>query len=186
MSRSSIYTSASATSASKCSAVTGQTGFRRARGNPQRDTGFTDQAVKDNRDVLGERSWSQVVCEMASNDSGWMVNDYTQRCSRRVVDIYPASVQQRAERLDDPDHALRVVECSDASCLPKPVTSTGATGFGSQVGTEPVSTGQADVGEGSHTVVTVHGPTSYSVLGCSPWGIVFCSEPVDQPVLPED
>lgn len=154
----------------------------------QRDTGITDQIVKDNRAALGEpeRSWSQVVCEMASNDSGWMVNDYTQQCSRQVVDIYPASVQQRAEGLEDPDRALRVVECPDVSCLPKPVTSAGTTGFGSRVGTEPEWTAQADVGEGSHTIVTVHGPTSYSVLGCSPWGIVVCSEPVDQPVLPED
>lgn len=153
----------------------------------QRDTGTTDQIVKDNRAALGEpqRSWSQVVCEVGSNDSGWIVNDYTQRCSRLVVDVYASSVQQRAEDLGDRSQGVQVQECTTTTCL-QPVTESSNKGFGSRVGTEPKWTKQDDVSEGSHTVVTVKGPESNSVLGCSPWGIVFCSAPVDHPVMPED
>ncbi|WP_068260363.1 hypothetical protein [Janibacter limosus] len=153
----------------------------------ERDTGTTDQIVQDNRATLGEpeRSWSQVVCEIGSNDGGWMVNDYTQLCSRQVVDVYPASVLSQAEGLADLSEGVRVSECTQVRCT-EPVTTQPSVSYRTSVGTEPVWDVNEDVDGGSHTVVTVHGPRSTTVLGCSPWGVVLCSAPVDQPLMPQD
>lgn len=153
----------------------------------ERDTaGTTDQTVQGNRATLGEpeRSWSQVVCEIGSNDSGWMVDDYTQLCSRQVVDVYPASELSQAEGLADVTEDVRASECTQVQCT-EPVTTQPSDSYRTSVGTEPVWDVQEDVDGDSHTVVTVRGPRSTTVLGCNPWGIVFCSAPVDQPVMPQ-
>lgn len=151
-----------------------------------RDTGTTDQIVQGSRATLGEpeRSWSQVVCEIGSNDSGWMVDDYTQVCSREVVDVYPASVLSQAEGLADVTEGVRASECTQVQCT-EPVTTQPSVTYRTSVGTEPVWDVQEDVGGDSHTVVTVRGTRSTTVLGCNPWGIL-CSAPVDQPVMPQD
>lgn len=151
----------------------------------QRDTGITDQVVKDNRAVLGqpEQSWSQVVCRLGTNDAGWIVQDYTQRCSRQVVDLYPASKQQLAEGLGEPGDDIRVTQCAGTSCGPVP--ESGSSGFGARAATPAVWEVQGDLGAGDYTMVVVEGPVGQSVLGCHPWKIVFCNGPVDRPVLPE-
>lgn len=153
----------------------------------QRDTGLTDQAVKDNRAALGEpeRSWGQVVCELRSRDAGWVVQDYAQQCEWQHVAIYPATVQRRAERLDDPVGSVRVKECDDVDCLPEPQAAPTGEGIEWWAGTEPVWFAQSELGDGRYTVVTTSGPQSTTELGCNPWVLPFCTEPVDHPVMPQ-
>ena len=151
------------------------------------DTTATDAAVDVTREALGEpvRSWSQVVCTIESHDAGWIVQDYVQRCSREVVDIHRGDLERRAEGVGEPDQDIRVEVCADRECVPEPVAQVEESRVRG-AGTAPDWGARAELGEGSHTVVTVTGPATEVVLGCSPWGVVFCTVPVDGPVTPEE
>lgn len=156
----------------------------------ERDSGDVDLQAKKTRETLGKplASWSQVVCELNTHDSGWMVNEYYQRCSLQAVDVYPADEMERARPLTDRDDRIEVAKWSDKTKAPAPLPAESDTaGFGSRAATAPRWAVEGDLDRGEeYTMVTVSGPESDPVLGCSPWGVLFCSEPVDHPVVPSD
>lgn len=156
----------------------------------QRDSSQVDLQVEKNRETLGKplASWSQVVCELNTHDSGWMVDEYYQRCTLQAVDVYPADEMERARPLTDRDDRIEVAKWSDKTKAPAPLPAESDTaGFGSRAATSPQWSGKGDLEDGeTYTVVTVSGPDSEPVLGCSPWGILFCTEPVDHPVVPSE
>ncbi len=154
-----------------------------------RDTGDVDRQVRLNRETLGDplRSWSQVVCEMETHDSGWVVDSWYQRCALRQVDIYPASDLGRAKQLEDSDRRVDAQNSSDLEGSSEPAPAQGTLeGFGSTAATPPRWSVRGDLEEGEPvTVVTVSGPVAEPDLGCNPWWVVLCDEPVDRPVMPD-
>ncbi len=154
----------------------------------QRDSGDVEKRAEEVTDALGEplHSWSQVTCTMRSHDSGWIVDEYYQSCARETVAVYPAADLHRAEPLADPDQRVDVEDWSDMAWAPRPLPATSTTsGFGSTAATPPQWSSRGDLDDEAYTVVTVSGPEAETTLGCSPWGILFCTEPVDHPVIPE-
>ncbi len=140
-------------------------------------------------------SWQEVVCELTTRDAGWMVDDYVQECSLRSVSL----VETRHDSTDcqlleasqaEPDPPTTVVvwrgpaaalESTDyVSGCPSDVLTPGFRAASRLLdGDRPSSLSS------NHTWVVVEAKTSLSstLLGCSPWGVLFCSAPVDGPVL---
>lgn len=138
--------------------------------------------------------WQEVVCELSTNDAGWIVNDYVQECSLRVVTLLESrDASTGCKRLAVPESSgqstIVAIWRAPASALESEEYESGCPsglltpGFRSASrlldGTRP-----RDLDE-SPSWIVVESRTSLtdSVLGCSPWGVVFCSAPVDEPVL---
>lgn len=152
-----------------------------------RDTGDVDRRVKDNRETLGEplRSWSQVVCDLQSRDSGWVVNSWYQRCSLQQVDIYPAADLERAEALADTHRGVSIEDSADDYVDVDPVPIEAAEDYSATAATPPKWSVRADLDGEDYTVVTVSSADATTDLGCSPWVPLICEEPVDRAVMPE-
>ncbi|PRY57497.1 hypothetical protein BCF74_1158 [Knoellia remsis] len=149
------------------------------------------------RPGLGEpvASWTQVVCELTSQDAGWMVQNWVQRCETTAVDAYRAApglaerASATAERLDPTRESavvLEVQECSGDACAdlgPAPRTPSSRWAFGATASTEPRPAGAA-LPDGDLVVVTATADREVMPLGCHPWKPIFCDEPRDSPALP--
>ena len=140
-------------------------------------------------------SWREVVCELTTNDAGWMVDDYVQECSLRSVRLTPAhDVAGTCDLLD-----TRFVEGSPSTSVvawrgpgpeleadshvpgcPSGLTAPGP-GDVSRIleGTRPSNLSSS----ASWVMVEARTPLSETILGCDPWAVIFCSSPVDAPVL---
>lgn len=159
---------------------------RESVGQLARDTGDVNRQVATNRETLGTplQSWSQVVCELTSNDAGWIVQSWEQGCSLEQVDVYSAGDFDRAESLRDVDPRVDVTDWSDEPARP-PLPAQDVRRLWLHLG-EPADVGRAGGPRqrGSHPR---HGERARRRDGprLQPWGVVFCEEPVDRPVMPE-
>ena len=143
-------------------------------------------------------SFSELSCDLGSNDAGWIVEEYTQECVVRSIDLYavPSGPRRCASVLVDPPVSpatIVVVQRGSASSLSsaKPYYRMCPDGL-----TRPSQFGSSRILSGSRppdlssspawVVAETSTPVSDSVLGCSPWAVIFCGEPVDRPVLPAD
>jgi hypothetical protein len=157
------------------------------------------EAVRSALSDLGTPTYSftELSCELGSHDAGWIVQEYTQECAVRSVDLYPvASGPRRCASMSlDPMVApatFVVVQRGSTSSLTmaKPFYRYCPDGI-----TAPSRFGSSRILSGSRpsdltsspawVVAETSTPVSDSVLGCSPWAVIFCGEPVADPVLPD-
>ena len=143
-------------------------------------------------------SFSELSCDLGSNDAGWIVQEYTQECVVRSVDLYPvpSGPPRCASVLVDTTvspSTLVVVQRGSTSSLSmaKPYYRMCPDGLTrpSQFGSSRILSGSRPTDLSSSpawVVAETSTPVSESVLGCSPWAVIFCGEPVDRPVLPAD
>jgi hypothetical protein len=161
---------------------------------------------RDRARNLGSRgtptyAWQEVVCQLNTREGGWIVQDYVQECEVRSVDLYPTtgpdsgSCEYQPPPLDEaastsgtplivsidrgPASGFESDEPWARSCPDWVLTPAHAQSSRLLTGRRPadLSTSPAWV------VVSTHTPVSNTSLGCSPWDLLFCSAPVDHPVL---
>ena len=159
-------------------------------------------AVRSALDDLGAPSYSfsELSCDLGTNDSGWIVDEYTQECAVRSVDLYAVdhgprrceSVPLDADVTADVEApGFAAVERGRTTSLvmaepyyrmcPDGIVRPSAFGASRLLdGTRPRTLQSSP----AWVVAVTSTPVSDSVLGCSPWGIIFCTKPVDRPVLP--
>lgn len=164
------------------------------------------RAVRDGEQVraglarLGapEYAWQELVCELDTNDVGWIVDEYVQRCHVRSVDLFPVEraapgicedvyvtdtfaanvsgiVRVRRGRSTDLASARPWQRMCPDGLVGPPLLGTSRSLRGHRPGT--LSSSPAWV------VAETETPVSRTVLGCDPWTVLFCSEPVDAPVM---
>lgn len=157
-----------------------------------------DAVLRQLDDDLGTAtySWQELTCGLSTHDAGWIVEDYVQTCSVRSVDLVaePGTTAscRTVELPRPPDYPTDVSvvrgpsgALSDELAYPCPggLTAPPASGASRLLsGDRPHDLDASP----SWTVVETRVPVSETVLGCSPWGIVFCSSPVDEPLLGDD
>jgi len=147
-------------------------------------------------------SWQELVCELDTNDSGWMVDEYVQECNIRSVDLVPTARAAPGDCEDlyvsatlnwTPTMEYVGVWRGRSKVLASEVPWT----FGCPDGlTEPPLMGTSRLLRGQRpenlsaysgwTVIVTSTRVSRTVLGCDPWGIVFCNEPIDAPEIGAD
>lgn len=150
-------------------------------------------------------SWQELVCDLQSRDVGWIPQTYEQTCRIRSVDLIPTRHTTGAgcERLPTLDDARRGVGAGS----PDPLWAVeAALGPAAVVGgADPQAAGCPDGitaparyrtsrlltgtrpatlrGSPAWVVVEVDTDVSRTDLGCDPWALLFCTPPVDAPVL---
>lgn len=147
-------------------------------------SGPVEDTVADNRAHLGEplQSWSQVVCDVRSDDQGWVVQSYDQTCWHQQVDVYPSSSGDRADDLEDGAAEVIVNQTIAGRGAPEPIPADPERL--SERGTSPDWDVRGDLTGESFTQVIVRGESVDTELGCSPWSVGFCTRPVSEPVMP--
>jgi hypothetical protein len=152
-------------------------------------------------------SWQELVCSLDSRDAGWIVQSYTQECQVRSVDLIPVARAKgaRCEWLPTPNTTTSGGSGTDPAAEPPPgadIRRGPSTAFDeahpfrwecpggilapTMSGASRLLSGNrpADLDESpAWVVVTVSTDVSSSDLGCDPWTLLFCTEPVDRPVL---
>lgn len=141
-------------------------------------------------------SWRELHCDLSSNDAGWIVQNYEQDCRVRSVDLIPVAEASPGDCETLPsrtasDAALRTrVSRGPGDVLSRPdaLRSYCADGL-----TGPPRLGVSRVIDGERpgdltsspgwVVAETTTPVSRTELGCSPWGVIFCESPVDEPVM---
>jgi hypothetical protein len=145
-------------------------------------------------------SWRELRCDFSSRDSGWIALSYQQDCVVRAVDLYAAqNTNTTGAACDDlpaesslgaPQYSGRVVlgpttaltaDERDWRCPGDLVVGTNrfhATRALSGARPRSLSSSPAWV------VVETTTEVSSTDIGCNPWGVIFCSQPYDEPVLP--
>jgi hypothetical protein len=149
-------------------------------------------------------AWQELVCDLDTVDAGWIVEYYTQECRIRSVDLIPTTTPGRDGRCVStplpaaapgaaPEPAVRYggsatigpagafddqhpyrLGCPGGIVEPTPFVTTRLL-----TGSRPRS---LDASPG-WIVVDVITDVSTTALGCDPWAVLFCTEPVDQPVV---
>ena len=148
-------------------------------------------------------AWRELQCDLDSVDAGWIVQDYTQECRIRSVDLIPST---RA-----PGNRCQWSSIPPLSTTPGPGNEP-LYGAAARIGPSsafdeerpyrfgcpdgivgPPKYGASRLLNGSRPtsldespawiVVTVDTDVSTTTLGCDPWALLFCDEPVDEPVL---
>ena len=137
-------------------------------------------------------TWRELECTFGSIDAGWIIQDHTQVCEVRTVLMYavPHAAAGDCERVEVPGEAGAAYVVRGASSsfgttegnwtCPRGLTGPRSSGAARLLdGTRP-----DDLGESPGWVVAqTHTPVSDTVIGCSAWGVLFCSTPYDEPVL---
>ena len=135
-------------------------------------------------------AWSELTCDLSTIDAGWIVQDWVQECEIRTVDLFPVEHAGAGDCQDllvpDADvtrgraavlTARRPYRhyCPDGLVRPALLGTTRLL-----AGRRPRSLSSSP----AWVVAQTHTPVSRTVLGCDPWAVPFCEEPVDGPVLP--
>jgi hypothetical protein len=149
-------------------------------------------------------AWQELVCELDTVDSGWIVQEYTQQCRIRSVDLIPTATSGRDGRCVSTQFPAATPGAAPESAWQYGALATvGPSGAfddqhpyrhgcpGGIVEPSPYATtvlltgrrpASLDASPGWIVVdLTTH--VSTTTLGCSPWALLFCSEPVDHPVV---
>jgi len=145
-------------------------------------------------------SWQELVCELDTNDRGWIVDEYVQQCNIRIVDLVPTTgvATSDCEHLYFPDaiSAANVVVGvwrgrSTVLAAQRPWLQGCPDGLTGPplIGASRLLQGRRPENLSSSSewiVIETLTPVSRTVLGCDPWAILFCSSPVDSPVMSAD
>ncbi|RCK71384.1 hypothetical protein DT076_02905 [Desertihabitans brevis] len=148
-------------------------------------------------------------CQLGTRDAGWIVQEHTQTCSVRSIDLHPVADRAAADALVArlaaadfgeptssplPDGCVALRKRSEAD-LPEVETlwvpaaavaddrcyqlrTAGADGTaGETFALEDLEPGQDWV-----AVVTTRTVLPERGIGCSPWSVLFCTAPWDEPV----
>lgn len=138
-------------------------------------------------------SWRELDCDLTTDDAGWIVQDYVQECQVRTVDLFPepdarpGDCQYVPLPVDaDPSYGSHLAR-GPASAMTGPGTSCpdGLTAP-PRLGVSRVLDGARPPDLGSSPgwlVAETRTPVSRTTLGCSPWGVVCCGEPVHRPLV---
>lgn len=151
------------------------------------------------------QEWAELVCQVVTNDAGWIVQEYVQDCVLRGYALAPADgpAPQRCEQEQPPaairdlfaaqdlsvtgwraGAALDSAAPADADC-PAVLRPEVTASYEHRVvvdGERPE--GLASGGGGAWTVRQFEVPLSRTVIGCSPWQVPFCGRPGGLPALP--
>ena len=164
------------------------------------------QATRDRermREALGPRwgrasySWQELVCELDHEDSGWIVENYTQECRIRSVELMafakvsrpdcerppvlgPSGEQAyQPEVFLGPTHAFHDEHPFRSGC-PDGIVKEPKYGASRLLeGHRPTSLDESP----AWVVGIVYTDVSRTSLGCDPWAVPFCTAPVDEPIL---
>ena len=150
-----------------------------------------------------DRAWVEQVCSFGSDDSGWMVNNYRERCALRAVSAWQVETPDAGRRLlrvAPPDHTVDQPGCEQLGTLGR----SGAPGRTSDPTVEvflasaardpedPCGAGQpygsrarAVEGEVEElpldatwlVVVDDSGDLVDEDIGCAHWSVIFCDNP---------
>lgn len=179
--------------------VEGALPLSQRRAELDRDSARAALASKDPALTSPTYSFTELDCHIESNDAGWMVQDYYQECDVRTVDLYavadgPAECDDEYDAVGTPAEAAGhvVVHTARAEALdsdepwrhmcPDGVVAPSRSGASRVLaGARPAD---LDASPGWVMVETTT-PVSETTLGCNPWAIIFCTEPVTGPALPD-
>jgi len=142
-------------------------------------------------------SWQELHCELSTEDVGWIVDQYVQECRINSVALIPTSGADpgNCEYVQSPggagspapDDAQVYRGTTDMLEDDEPMTyCPDGIVAPSRLGVSRLLDGErpGDLGASpAWLVVVVHTNVSYSELGCDPWTILFCTAPVDRPVM---
>lgn len=148
-------------------------------------------------------TWQELECDLDTVDAGWIVQYYVQECRIQSVDLIPVATAPGARCAWTPVPPLPVTTSGPGAGPPAAAIHAGpASAFddehpyrfgcpGGIVGPPKYATSRllsghkptSLDGSAAWVVVSVETDVSRTELGCDPWAVVFCSEPVDGPVL---
>jgi hypothetical protein len=141
-------------------------------------------------------SWRELDCDITSNDAGWIVQDYVQECEVRTVDLFPVPDARPGSCQYVP--VPPAVDPAYRSHLTRGRTESITAPLQSQTFcpdglTAPPRLGVSRVLAGSRPqdlslspawlVAESRTPVSRTTLGCNPWGVLLCTQPVHRPLL---
>jgi hypothetical protein len=172
-----------------------------SQGTAERDRDAVRAALAQGDPELAAPTYSftELTCRLASHDSGWIAQDYYQDCEVRTVDLYavadgPEECDYDAELTGSQEVAVGSVTVHRAAAdaldraepwermCPDGVVAPSRFGAGKVLdGARPADLGASP----GWVLVETATPVSETTLGCNPWGIVFCGEPVSEPTLPD-
>lgn len=150
-------------------------------------------------EVTGEPTyaWRELECSLDSRDAGWIVQDYEQVCGVRTVELYAVdtprsgSCRDRSLPIDDPLLGVARITRGPTASLQgeRPWERSCSGDVLDGLGESRVLSGhRPDDLDASPAWVIAETRTSVSstVVGCDPWGVAFCEQPFDEPVLPSE
>lgn len=138
-------------------------------------------------------SWRELDCDLVTDDAGWIVQNWVQECEVRTVDLFAVAGTRAGDCQYVP--LPPAADPSYRSHVTRGPTNAMTTFGGSCPDglTAPPRRGVSRVLDGSRPtdlssspawlVAESRTPVSRTVLGCSPWGVVFCGEPVHRAML---
>lgn len=145
-------------------------------------------------------SWQELRCGFSTRDAGWIAQAYLQECEVRAVDLWavdaPTSGTECTRLIDDwsdgmPQYSGRVrtgstdaltAEDSHWSCPSELATQDSHDTNRPLSGSMPEDLSTSPGWVVAETTTEV----SRTEIGCSPWSVLFCSQPFAEPVLPRD
>lgn len=167
-------------------------------------------AMRDRRAEVGvevgrepDRAWIEQVCTFGSDDSGWMVNNYRERCAVRAVSAWQVDTVdagRRALRVTPPDYTVDQPGCEQLGTVGRPGTP-GRTSdpavevFLASAARDPEQPCGAGVPYGTESravegeveelpldatwlvVVDDSGDLVDEDIGCARWSVLFCDNP---------
>lgn len=138
-------------------------------------------------------SWTEVICSFETDDAGWIVQDYRQQCQVHSVDLVPLttspgercssgpeSYQPGYTTMTAPPSGLSSSDYADGC----PVLLRASPGRSVLLAGRRPSVAALGSAPG-WLVVEVRVEASSTLLGCSPWDVLFCSNPLDHPAMDE-
>lgn len=166
--------------------------------------------LRERQSALGDeaghpdRAWIEQVCAFDSDDSGWMVNNYRERCSLRSVtawQVESAGAGRDLLEVTPPDHTADGPGCEELGTLGGGSTRPGTaevrtqgvslalagraadsvcgdwTSYGSR--TRTVEGGDEPLPLDATWVVVVEstGDLIDEDIGCAHWSVLFCDNP---------
>lgn len=152
-------------------------------------------------------AWQEVRCDLDSVDAGWIVQSYEQECWLRTVDVMRAAEPRpgAADGCTSPrivgegrpayTSSVRTYEGPGAAFPtaidPAAHSFEGCDGVLAERQGETsrvISGSRPDglAGDEVWLVLEIETPVTRSHMGCHPWKLPFCEQPVDSPVLPDD
>ncbi len=146
-------------------------------------------------------SWQELRCGFSSRDAGWIVQAYLQECELRAVDLWaveaPTSGTECRRLINDyagrvPEYAGWVdrgstdaLTAEDRHWRCPPDLTAGSHEYRTATllsGSKPEDLSASPAWIVAETTAKV----SRTEIGCSPWSVIFCSQPYDEAVLPRD
>lgn len=160
-------------------------------------------ALSDEAGREPDRAWIEQVCSFDSDDSGWMVNNYRERCSLRAVSVWQvdsADAGRRLLQVVPPDYTVDDPGCEELGPVGRGATPGSTTdpvvgvslalagrdaesacgnwaSYGSKTRTVEGDAEPLSVDSTWVVVVEDTGDLVDEDIGCAHWSVLFCDNP---------